>query len=216
MKHLLAFTLLGLVAVGCAINPATIEVGSSSSKALLVVQVDPIPEKAGVHFQTFRSDNHQLDQRSAEAGSAYILEKNNRSGSYLVAEVVPGNYVMADISQQGHWVLCLHEHTVSFQVKSGQVLFVGKFNAAPHLAQLQSLAKGNPVSLNAETYFYFDNIIPAMILAPSNSDVAALKTHLAEHFSRVSAPIQVAELKADYFLTGRDAFRTQRVCGGFY
>jgi hypothetical protein len=193
MRTYIGLLVLGFVALGCTLDPKKIKIAPGSANGMLVLQIEPLRD-AYLSIQEFDPQSHKIKRWLV----TFDLDKTH-ANNFQVHELPPGNYIMLGLTQQHNWITCMYERSVSFEVKAGEVLFLGKFNPDPGLLQLQSLASKDRIAINGHRFIYFDNILPPAIVAPSAAEIEELKRVIAEEFPLISAPIRAGEFKPDYF-----------------
>ena len=211
MRAFIVAALTALLAA-CATNPATIAISPQSEKALLIMEVGASP----IDFQL------GLAPYDAEAGAIHgwtqLWVPQSSVKRYFVRELQPGRYAFMYLAQQEQWAVCFHADTQAFDVRPGEVIYLGAFDPRPHLLQLQGLAvsSGRTYAQGSTLIHFFDNITPPALLPPQEEDLARVQTYLSQTSPLVTAPIRRAEYQPAAFGTGRDLFGLERVCGGYY
>lgn len=220
--RVLAGLLLGALALGvsgCAnLDPARQQLAAGAPEGILLLKLKPTRTGYNLVGQQFDPANHLLKAGSFKGGWASF--DVDPGMPYAALKVVPGTYVFSGLSQQSAWMSCFQDSSVTFDLKAGEVLYLGEFDPVPILADLQRkvVERGETVSMNNRNYFYFDNIpAPHFDFGPDRDRASAeAETYVHTHMTKVSAPVRLAEFHQTTFGIGYDAFHIQRVCGGYY
>jgi hypothetical protein len=219
----IAAFLTALLLAGCgASNPQTIELTSATDDAGVLL-LYAMPANVDYHIRVVGYD--PVTQQAQDAllngwGEAMRVDadKTATTPKFIVRRVTPGTYVYQSLSQQLTWAVCFHENTLSFTVKPGQVLFLGTFNAAPHLADLNKnvLVHKDFTSRDREPHHYFDGITPPQIILPGSKPeiLAKAKAFVLESMPNVRADVVPASYSKVKFGTGQTLYG-KRICGGY-
>lgn len=206
---------LALLSQACATNPATLNLTPESRNGLILMYAWPAPIDYQLDVLRFNSEGTSLEANSFNG--IYPFRPDAGAQGFIMKEARPGRYVFVSLHQQSYWAVCFHNETIAFDVRPGEVTFVGVFDPAPHLAQLQNLARttGRTATRGGPVHFY-DNIQPPRLSPPTDESVALARTFMAQAAPGVTAPINAAQLGTAQFGIGRDVLGTTPMCGGFY
>lgn len=195
----------------------------SERAAVIIKAVDvPIspPYRTGYRLTLKKYDaEHEAMQGGPFGGSETFDAKAKLFyDGYLVMDLKPGTYVIADFSRQDSWALCFHENSVQFTVSPGEVLYLGEFDAVGHVRELQrkAVSSGRLISTGNEPIHFFDEITPPMLKPVSPDDLAAVARMMHVRMPKTSAEPKAAAFKPARFGTGSDLFGMNRICGGYY
>jgi hypothetical protein len=169
----------------------TVEFSSASPEALLIVgtTADP-PQHYTVAFSTYDAPNLRLSSNSFKG--QYTAEHDASPPStvqYHALLVPPGTYVMKSVSISNPYqtsVICLSQGTAGFEVKSGEIIYVGN------------------IALN-----HRDDVVR------TGFDDAAAAAALQE-YPNVQGELVRGKLMDVTFRNGKDALGLGEVCGGYY
>lgn len=65
-------------------------------------------------------------------GALFEAKKKNFINGYLVATIKPGRWTFQSYSQQDIWALCFNVASWQFEVKPGEVIYLGELDATRH------------------------------------------------------------------------------------
>ena len=57
--------------------------------------------------------------------------------------VTPGTYVIKGLSQQDFWTACYQDNSLRFDVRPGEIVYLGEFDPGPGLTTIQKQAREN-------------------------------------------------------------------------
>ena len=199
-------------------DPARMELAAGATdKAVLLLEVKPVT-RANYQFVVIRYDepNHTVLNNSFSGFASFNVKPGDR---YLAQTVPAGTYVVEEVAQQWNWVACMHANSLAFDVKPGEVLFLGRLDARPQLSFLQgeSLRHGQTVSVQNGIYFYLDDVPPLAIgfQGGREAQLDVIQQYVKTSMPKVSAPVRLAEYRAAHFGTGYSLFGG-RVCTGYF
>lgn len=214
-----------LVVTACAATPKDISISPASDIGLVVFEVEPTEDlrdsalyNLGVTAFDPASGKLTANFFGGWAGidpqSAAISER-----SYLVGQAKPGAYALTDL-RLGQWGICYNNGTVRFDVRPGEVVFVGRYNPNPSLTELsQAVRSGKLPPRATQTQFFYLFDTPRPDLTPPDRVEGwreGVQTYLAANFPNVSAPLTPAVHTPAVFGTGRSLDGTNKLCGGYY
>ncbi|HKX64331.1 MAG TPA: hypothetical protein VJM78_03415 [Rhizomicrobium sp.] len=211
--------LWGIVALahGCTnYDPGKIALNAASPEGVILMKLTPSPIVYSLTIQKFDAPNQRLLGGSFSGGWANFEELSSQP--YVAKSVAPGTYVVTSLAQQTWWTACFQDGTYSFEVKPGEVVYLGTFNALPSLVALSLHVKREGPSMTSRSVYYFDrNPVPNFSFSANReAELAQAQGYVKAQMPHVDAPVALAELHATKFGTGSDAFGLQRVCGGYY
>jgi len=217
MRFALRLALLGacIILAACAVDPKTIAITPQSPKALVVVQLEPSPIGASLLLASYDVERGIITATPFGGATSIGIPQSN-ARTYAISVVDPGKYVFAYVAQQIYWETCFHEHTSAFDVKPGEVVYLGVFDARPHLLQLNALVLRSGMTSTRDPVPFFDGILPPRIAEPKETDLPAVGAYLAATSPLVTSQARIATYTPARFGTGRDAFGIQKLCTGYY
>lgn len=198
MRILATFASMMLVACASTGVSEDFEFDASSPKGLIVFGFSA--DVGAVDFAVARYNAANGTVSLGVAGGAKsITHKEGQTQRYYVLDLNAGDYVFhsASVTQSGYpttyvYVTCLADSTYQFQVKPGEILYVGNFR---YEGRLRS----------------FGQVLKFVGFAEDNEVRTALAT-----FPRVQGDYSRAELEPTTFPRGRDLFGMKEGCGGYY
>jgi hypothetical protein len=207
-----------LLAAGCASSdPGDLDLAAGAPDSILLLKAKVFPAEYWLNLSSFDESQGLLTSSLLEGGGGNFVSQYGQT--YLAEKLKPGTYVFTGIMQSA-WTNCFQDGTWRFTVEPGTVLYLGEFDPAPALLDMQkkATARGETMSINNQLYFYFDNVpSPAFSFGADRSQaLAQAQAYVQTQMPKVSAPVKLAEYAPAKFGTGTDAFGLKRVCGGYY
>ncbi|MBV9931587.1 MAG: hypothetical protein JO013_11675 [Alphaproteobacteria bacterium] len=204
-----------LASAAPAANPAKIAVTPASPDAVLIVRMP----SAGVVYTLAiaRYDDAQQDLAGDWIGIP-VPARNDGELEFFAERVKPGSYVIQQVVQQGRWGVCFYAKTLEFDVKPGQAVYLGTFDAARPLRELRrhALATKQLYAGGFTVHNYFDDITPPGFAEPEDATLPDVRAFIAEQMPRTTATPVLAQYRTATFRAGRALVGPQRVCGGRY
>ena len=212
-------TAVAFVSACMSSDPGKQEMAAGTTdKAVILMKTRPSDVYAySLALSLYDVANRKLT--SNPLGSHATLDVLPRQAS--AAQVVtPGTYVIQALSQQAYWSACYQDNSLRFDVKPGEIVYLGEFDPGPGLAlsTKQAQERGQTTSSNSMSYYYFDNIPPPVLTIPQDREKmrASVEEFVRKEMPKVQGKVVFAEYEPAKFGTGNDAFGIQRVCGGYY
>jgi hypothetical protein len=219
-----AALLLAAAAPAAAKDVADFEVTPGSTDALIVFKAPDIPRPPGyktswrMGVQSYDPAEQKL--QGAPFGGMETLAGRPKSfvDGYLVEMVKPGTYVFRDFSRQDLWSLCFNGGSLQFTIKPGEVLYLGEFDAAKHVLELErlSIMTGRVTARSGNPVQFFDTVSPPAFAPVDEAALAAAAAMVRARMPKTTVAPKAAVFAPARFGTGRDLFGTQRLCGGYY
>lgn len=204
-------------AAGASDKPAKVAITPQSDEAAVIWRAPSLRTEYQLVLAKF--DPVESNTTAGPLGGwANLTVESGRDGvGWFVKRIKPGIYVVNSLNQQTSWANCYHADTLQFEVKAGQLLYLGEFDGAVGVAQLQrnAVLHGDLMVRQGQFHHYFDGIA-----APGFAPVDAAGLDAAAAFSRTAmprttvAPTAVA-FRSARFGTGSTLFG-ERVCGGYF
>lgn len=143
--------------------------------------------------------------------------KKNFVDGYLMVPIKPGQWVIQSYLQQDKWALCFNSVSVQFEVKPGEVLYLGRFDALFHRQQLteQAISSGRTTIRGYGFADFFDLPDGPRFSAIDDSEMAAVRAMLARQAPGITAPVHSVAFSPASFGTGSTLF-AERKCGGYF
>jgi hypothetical protein len=219
--------LAALVALlGGAAHAGAVKLDSSADYGLIAVEVEPGGPMAAanggytLNIARFSPQEHAATANSFGGWASLTgVGKMNQDRTYYLAKAKPGSYAVLSLSVKA-WGVCYNGDTRTFDVKAGEVTYVGRYDPRDSLTELsQAVRSGRLPSMAkvSDINFLFDTsrvaLVPPEQLEPWRREFEAW---LKSEHPGVTAPIVAAPITATHFNTGRDALGLRRICGGYY
>lgn len=222
---------LGMWAVLTALLGGTAHAGAvkldpASGYGLIAIEVEPGGPQAtanggyALNIARFSPQEHAATANSFGGWASLTgVGKMNQDRTYYLAKAKPGSYAVLSLSVKG-WGVCYNADSRTFDVKAGEVAFIGRYdprdslmelNRAVQSGRLPSMAKVSDIN------FLFDT--SRVALTPPDqleSWRREFEAWLKSEHPGVTAPIAAAQVTETHFNTGRDALGLRRICGGYY
>jgi len=127
-------------------------------------------------------------------GGHFLLTHNeNDPKKYIVQSVKPGPYVFGTFAVKYQWAGCFHKDTLSFEIKPGEVLFLGQFDPVlPSAEVLREAAKAGQFKAYAGSsrFEYMDNISAPRLKQPDERSLAEVRKYAAAELPQIRGAIQ--------------------------
>ena len=207
-----------LFAAGCANSePGDLDLTAGAPESIILLKTKVFPGEYWLNLSSFDESHGLLTSSLFEGGRGNFVSQYGQN--YLAEKIKPGTYVFTGIMQSA-WTNCFQDSTWRFTVEPGTVLYLGEFDPAPALLDMQKKAvtRGETTSINNRLYFYFDNVpTPSFSFgADRGQALAQAQTYVKTQMPKVTAPVKLVDYAPAKFGTGTDAFGLKRVCGGYY
>jgi len=202
-----------------------IAITPESPMAAIVIKAPDLPKPMGSYISSYKIGIKKYDaannalQGGPYAGSLLLSARPSLfSQGYLVSDLKPGTYVVTDLSRQDLWALCFHDNSLQFTVKPGEVLYLGDFDAAFHVAELQgkAMASGKISLRQGSLAHFFDDVTPPKFSPGTADDLAVVAAMMRSAMPKTTVAPQLARFEPARFGTGRDLFGLSRICGGYW
>jgi hypothetical protein len=143
------------------------------------------------------------------------MGRRQNGRQFYATKLRPGTYAIQRVNVQGYWNVCFNGGTKTFEVKPGEVVYMGRFDPNPHLAEIGRLS---PIIKSGEMQTVFDTPRPALTEPAQTPDWRpAAEAYVTSRPDIPSAPITEAAYADATFKTGRGMFMTlARICGGHW
>jgi hypothetical protein len=127
-------------------------------------------------------------------------------GSLQIHRMPPGFYVVRMITTQGWWGACLADDTIGFDVKAGQITWLGRMDPAPTLESIQSEAyrTGKTTSAGGQLRLFKENVKPPLFsFADAATPAEAIETARTAGFVTDSPVVSVKPAPQSYRRTDK-------------
>ena len=191
----------------------------TSETALVVMKSDmwePAPSMKSA-YKLLLSSYDPKEAKLMGGGALFEAQKKKFFDGYLLATIKPGRYIFQSYTMQDNWALCFNAKTMQFDVKAGEVVFLGQFDAKAHREQLtmQTISSGKAVISGYGFADFFDLPDAPFFKTIDDAQLVDVKAALARHAALVTAPVRGAEYSPAQFGTGSTLF-AERKCGGYF
>ena len=197
-------------------DPAAMSLDQGSSKAVVLMALTPVDVPYDIWLDVYDEKN-QSTEATAIGGTAHF--KIGPGQRYAAAPITPGTYVVYSLDQQTRWRACFHAASVAFDVRPGELVYMGLFDPSSVLDALRSevMRRGDLESRNSETFQYLDGIPPPFFEFPTgrDSELVRIQEYVRTAMPKVRGTVRLAEYRPAKFGTGHNLFGT-RICGGYF
>ncbi|WP_155802602.1 hypothetical protein [Ponticaulis koreensis] len=121
---------------------------------------------------------------------------------YNIAYVDPGTYAVETIHHQSIWHLCLAEQTVKFEVRPGEVTFLGQLISTNAVQEISERAReeGSEVLRGQAPRVYFQgDFTPVSFALPDDASRARLQTYMYQNYRLSDASVVGATYETTSF-----------------
>jgi hypothetical protein len=204
---------------------AKIAVTPGSDMAAIIFKAPDLPKPMGSYISSYKIGFKKYDaatqalQGGPFAGTVLVSARPSLfTQGYLVSDLKPGTYVVTDLSRQDLWALCFYDNSLQFTVKPGEVLYLGAFDAAFHVMELQvkAISSGRLTLRQGRIAHFFDNVTPPRFTPGTADDLPAVAAMMKATMPNTTVAPQLVQFQPARFGTGHDIFGTGRICGGYY
>ena len=155
---------------------------------LRAVMYDPSTHNVNTAHPGWGSPRYLAGRRF---GGHFLLTHNeNDPKKYIVQSVKPGPYVFGTFAVKYQWAGCFHKETLSFEIKPGEVLFLGQFDPLlPSAEVLREAAKAGQFKAYAGSsrFEYMDNISAPRLKQPDERNLAEVRKYAAAELPQIRA-----------------------------
>jgi hypothetical protein len=225
-KAVMKTALLG-IAVGGLLSATAVEakkpqdevLTEQSPTALIVMKADSWPPTYPMvsAYKLLVSGYDATEEKLSKGSTIFEAQPKKFFNGYLMARIKPGRWAFQSYSQQDLWALCFNASTLQFDVKAGEVVFLGDFDALAHREQLtlETAKSGKGVISGYGFADFFDLTNPPLFKPVDTAQVDAVKVALQQYAPKVTAPVRAAQFSPARFGTGSTLF-AERKCGGYF
>ena len=196
---------------------------ATSETALVVIKTDfwqPAPYLHSAFrliISAFDPVESKLIGGPFSGAALFEAQKKKFADGYLLAPIKPGRWVFMSYSQQDKWALCFNAASVQFEVKPGEVVYLGEFDALSHRDQLteQAVLSGKTRISGYGFADFFDLPTGPKLKPVDEAQLANVRAMLVRNAPLVTAPVRAVEYSPAKFGTGSTLFAERR-CGGYF
>jgi hypothetical protein len=147
----------------------------------------------------------------------FAVQKKKLIDGYMVQRIKPGRWVFQSYSQQDKWALCFNAKSLQFEVKAGQVIYLGELDAVREREELTIEAmRSGKGSISGYGFADFFDLSEGPHLKPvDEAQLAAVTAVLQRSGTSTSGGVVAAEYSPARFGTGSTLFAERR-CGGYF
>jgi hypothetical protein len=152
------------------------------------------------------------------AGGALVeAQKKKFVEGYLIQPIKPGHWVYVSYQQQDKWALCFNAASLQFDVKPGEVVYLGELDAQSHRKELtlQALLHGKTSIRGYGFADFFDLPDGPRVKPVDEPQLVEVRAMLARNAPLITAPVRAAVYSPAQFGTGSTLF-AERKCGGYF
>ena len=222
LTAVLAGTMLVTATPAAAKDSAKIAVTATSKDALIIIKAPAIPPAPTfktayrLGLSVYDPENNAMKGGPWGGKAVFQAQPKKFVDGYLLLTVKPGTWVYQDFSQQDFWALCFQDSSLQFDVKAGEVVYLGEFDAAAHSRDLQFTAIKTGRTSTQSVEHFFDNVAAPRLAPISDDELGKVRAMLAANAPNTTATARAAIYSPARFGTGRDLFGMTRICGGYY
>jgi hypothetical protein len=184
-----------------------------SDKAIVLLNIDP---RSGSGLTVVAFDETRQKFSNNPARGVYLEAVG--PAPFTAEMVSPGTYAFKDLSRLDYWHACFHKDTRAFDVRPGEVLFLGTYDPFPDVRTIEreAAAKGEMQASLHSQHTYFDDIPPPAIAYPQGREkaLADAQAFVAARMPNVKGPVHLAEYRPAHFENGK-SFYGEKVCGDY-
>lgn len=204
-----------VVAMICWAGPATaqkspekIRLTASSGDGAVLIRVPVQPFPSALQFS--RNGNSGFMSR------VYMMKipEGAPGFRYIARTLSPGRYRLDSVWQQARWGACLEEGTFEFDVKPGEIAYVGTLHTDVLLRSLQDQAvtSGNAVQRGGSYFLSRSGADRPWIDGNDEAGLAAARSFAEASMNGTGELVRLANVQAASFATS-GAGRAIKVCG---
>ncbi len=134
----------------------------------------------------------------------------------MFVPIKPGGWVVQSYSQQDSWALCFNAASLQFTVGAGEILYLGRFDAPFHRAQLtREVLKSGKLSIRGSGFADHFDLADGPRFDPADAaQLDAVRAMLAQRAPGVTAPVRAVTFSPAAFGTGSTLYGARK-CGGY-
>jgi hypothetical protein len=221
MFRVLVAAAAALSLAACAGVPKDVQFDSSAKQGLIVIETEPptgilrAQSEYALSVSSFSLEEGRFTSNPFK-GWANIggIGKAQTERGFIVGRAAPGVYAIQALTVGGHWGVCFNGGSYAFEVKPGEVTYLGVLEPRGHLVEIMTLPQ---LARSNEFFYVFDRPKPALKPAdPAGEWKPRVRAFLDKNYPGVAAEPAAAALTPVTFNTGKDAFGLQKLCGGYY
>lgn len=190
-------------------SPEKIKLTSASKEGAVLVRVPVQP--FGYALQFSKNGNSGFLSR------VYVMKVDEGAVPgfrYIARTLAPGRYRLDQVWQQGHWSACLEQGTFEFDVKPGQIAYLGTLHTDRVLRAIQQQAVEAGQTMQTGTAYFqsHSRTAPPVIDGRDHAGLAEAVSFAQSRMNGSGPIVRLAEMQDTGFATSA-ASRAIKVCG---
>jgi hypothetical protein len=204
-------------------SPDKLSLNPSSKTALVIIKADwwrpalNMRSAFKLALSAYDPAEKKLLGGPFAGGAVFEAQDKNFAEGHLIAEIKPGRWTFQSYSQQDLWALCFNAASYQFEVKGGEVVYLGQLDALRHRQELgEQVVRTGKIAINGYGFADFFDLPDGPHLASIDDEqLDAVRDMLGRRARLVTAPVRAAEYSPASFGTG-STLLAQRRCGGYF
>jgi hypothetical protein len=192
-------------------TPEKIRLTGTSKDGAVLIRVPAVRADYALMFSK--------DGKSGFLSRAYMMKVPgnyfSQSGfRYIARTLAPGRYRLDSVWQQATWSGCLAAGTLEFDVKPGEISYLGTLNAQELLesVQAQAVQKGRTVLGRGDIFVAHEGIAKPFLSDRSEAGVADARTFAQTNMNGTGDLLKLGQVGETSFAVSK-ASRAIEVCG---
>lgn len=190
-------------------SPEKIKLGAASKDGAVLIRVPVQPFSYALQFS--RNGNSGFLSR------VYVMkvDEGDQPGMrYIARTLSPGRYRLDQVWQQGQWSACLEQGTFEFEVKPGQIAYLGRLHTDRVLDAIQSQAVAAGQTMQSGTGYFqsHSKTAPPIIDGRDQSGLAEATAFAESGMNGSGEIVRLADVQNVAFATS-GVSRAIKVCG---
>lgn len=204
----LAIAICTAAPAGAQKEPGKIKLSAASKDGAVLVRVPVQPFPSALQFSK--------NGKSGFMSRVYLMKVDpGASGfQYIARTLSPGRYRLDSVWQQGHWGACLENGTFEFDVRPGEIAYVGTLRTDVLLQSLQQRAVASGKAVQAGTSYFLSHggTEGPLVEGTDQTGLAAAREFAEVSMNSSGELVRLANLQSAQFATS-GAGRAIKVCG---
>jgi hypothetical protein len=190
-------------------SPEKIKLTAASKQGAVLIRVPVQPFSYALQFSK--------NGNSGFLSRVYLMKVDEADAPgfrYIARTLAPGRYRLDQMWQQGQWSACLEQGTFEFDVKPGEIAYLGTLHTDRVLAAIQSQAvAANEIVQSGTAYFQsHGRTSPPIIDGRDESGLHDAKAFARERMNRSDGAVRLANVTDTTFATS-GLGKAIKVCG---
>lgn len=168
-------------------------------------------------LSVYDPESEKLLGKPFGGGIEFAAQKKKLVEGYLIQRLKPGRWVFQSYSQQDKWALCYNAHSLQFDVKPGEIVYLGEFDANRSRQELTDEAvRHGKISIGGYDFADFFDLAEEPHFAPVTDDqLDSVREMLSRTNPTLPKQVVAARYSPASFGTGSTLFAERR-CGGYF